>query len=174
MLDRCKRWGRLSIFLLLAGWSCGEDTGMDEAFADCRYLAPEPIFHEGLPGLSEHSFQRSEQGAEETFVVERELRVRLQQSGCNHIRQVFWLEWSNGAAGRSSQFWVRAASDQFRRLAALGAPYLSFKALSDALAANEQKIQIGQPFELQPGLSVVIEPQGQGPSKQLKVILQQE
>jgi hypothetical protein len=162
------------MLLLLSIWSCSEDTGADEAFADCRYLAPEPIFHEGLPGLSEHRFNTSEQGAEESFVVERDLHVNLQQSGCNEIRQVFWLEWKTGPTGRSARFWVRAASGQFRRLAALGAPYLSFKALSDALAVNEQQIEMGQPFELQPGLHIVIEPERQQSPKRLKVILQQE
>jgi len=173
MLERQKLKGLISILCLLYCAGCAEDPANGPGFEQCRYAAPEPVFHEGLPGLSRHEFELLGKRAEEKFWVDRELKVALEQSGCDYIRQVFQFEWQGGARGNSSVYWSRTAADKFRRLAQFGAPYLSFKAISDAIRSKERQIQTGESVELQPGIQMTLNPQSAGQKQALKVVLQQ-
>lgn len=163
----------MSILCLICGMGCAEDPGGGPGFEQCRYAAPEPVFHEGLAGLSQHEFELLHKRAEEKFWVDRNLKVALEQSGCDYIRQVFYFEWQGGARGNSSVYWSRTAADKFRRLAQFGAPYLSFKAISDAIRSMEKQIQTGESIELQPGIQMTLNPQSAGQKQVLKVVLQQ-
>ncbi|HKK79317.1 MAG TPA: hypothetical protein VJ933_06790 [Phaeodactylibacter sp.] len=124
--------------------------------------------------MSGHHFERKGMSATESFVLDQQLKVVLHQSGCDYIAQEFVFEWEDGPRGNSARYWVREAAEQFERLAHLGAPYISFKALSDALRRHEASIQLEQAFELQPGLYITITPLSQRSPKQLKVVLRQE
>lgn len=173
MLVTRKIPGRLFV-LLLALWACAPDRPPGEASEDCRYLAPEAVFNEQLRGLSDYRFRREGQSATESFLLDRELRVTLRQSGCDYIQQAFLFEWEGGPRGSATRYWVRTAALHFDQLAQLGASYLSFKALSDAIRQQEGQIQLERPFELQPGLDITIIPQSDRAPKRLKVILRQE
>ena len=173
MLVIPKRWSRL-FFLFLALCSCASDAPSEEDLADCRYQAPEPVFREALSGVSGYRFQRDGMSATESFVLNRQVRLRLRQSGCDYIRQEFLFEWKGGPRGSSDRFWVREAAAHFEQLAHLGAPYVSFKALGDALREHEVSIRREQAFELQPGLTATVIPLSKGSPKQLKVVLRQE
>lgn len=173
MLLTPKRWGRL-LLLLLSFWGCAPDAPSGGTPADCRYQAPEPVFSEQLAGVRGHRFERESMAATESFVLDQQLQVVLHQSGCEYILQEFIFEWENGPRGNSARYWVREAAERFERLAHLGAAYISFKALSDALRQNETSIRLEQAFELQPGLNVTITPLSQRSPKQLQVVLRQE
>ncbi|NBC06737.1 MAG: hypothetical protein GVY26_06040 [Bacteroidetes bacterium] len=173
MLVIPKRWGRL-VLLLLGFGACAPDAPPGGTPADCRYQAPEPVFGEKLTGVSGHHFEREGMSATETFVLDQQLEVVLYQSGCDYIQQEFIFTWAGGPRGNSARFWVREAADQFERLAHLGAAYVSFKALSDALRQHEASIQLEKAFELQAGLAITISPLSYRSPKQLRVVLRQE
>lgn len=173
MLVTPKRWGRL-VLLLLSFGACAPDAPSGGSPADCRYQAPEPVFGEKLAGVSGHRFEREGLSATESFVLDRQLRIVLHQSGCDYIQQEFVFTWEGGPRGNSARFWVREAAEQFERLAHLGAPYISFKALSDALRQHEASIQLETAFELQAGLEITITPLSHRSPKQLRVVLRQE
>jgi len=173
MLVIPKRWGQLFLLLLSFG-ACAPDAPSGGDPADCRYQAPEPVFGEQLAGVSGHRFEREGMAAKESFVLDQQLKVVLHQRGCDYILQEFIFEWEGGPRGNSARYWVRATAEQFERLAHLGAAYISFKALSDALRQQEASIQLRQAFELQPGLAITINPLSQHSPHQLQVVLRQE
>lgn len=133
--------------------SCAPDPPPAEAFEHCLYDAPEPIFDERVSGISDHNFVLRPGKGVETFTLLGSTRVRIEQTGCDHIHQAFTFEWDSSVRRPSSGFWADAAVRRYEELGSLGASFLSFQAISEVLEQRKPELTPGgAPISLQPGL----------------------
>lgn len=162
-----------ALLLVWLCFGCGEEGPVQ--FEDCLYSEPEPIFGEHIQGVSKHAFERDRLGATERFQLAQGTAVTIEQRGCDYIHQSFTFVWDDGPAGQSSVFWARQAARCFEELAQLGAPFLTFQAISDAIRARERElIAGGQPITLQPGLMFRLEASRSGQQLRLTAELFEE
>ncbi len=156
-----RSWKRLRLglcsgylLLILSGvLGCVSDPPAKDAFSGCRYAAPEPVFNAAVAGVSRHSFTRQKAAATESFLLNQFTEVEIQQSGCDHIRQVFIFRWPAPQGGAGEIDWPAFASVHFEGLGQLGAPYLSYLAMSEAISERSENLKApGSTVALQPGL----------------------
>jgi hypothetical protein len=133
--------------------SCASDPPQQVGFEECLYGAPESIFNPGIPGISRHQFELQPDRGIERFVLNQETSVEIEQTGCDHIRQKFTFSWKPEASIRSHSEWAAHAIRIYQELGELGAPYLSFSAISEVLQTKQKKLSPeSKPVTLQPGL----------------------
>lgn len=144
----------ISLWLLLWLSGCAAEPPPAASFDNCLYGVPEAIFDESLPGLSQHHFELAAGKGVEKFVLDGDILVRIEQTGCDHLEQQFTFSWEGGFSGTDSAYWVQKSIELFGALGQLGAPYLSFSAISNALKQHRNKLQPdGKSISLQPGLN---------------------
>ena len=146
------------LILLLAGFIACQNESTEASFSDCRYQAPEAIFSNSTPDISQHNFELKGGIGVEKVLIERDLSLTLIQEGCDQITQEFEFSWSGNFNRSSEDFWIEQAADKFYRLGQLGAAYLSFHSIAKAIEAYSNEITIHTPYELQPGIFLSIEP----------------
>ncbi len=147
--------------LQIAG--CAADPPPAETFKHCLYGAPEPIFDDRVSGISNHSFVLQPGKGVETFTLMGSTRVKIEQTGCDHIHQAFTFEWEGSVRRPPSGFWADAAVRRYEELGSLGASFLSFQAISEVLERRKPDLQPGgPPIALQPGLLFQLNPQSSG------------
>jgi len=146
----------LSIFFLAA---CGTSTTSTEhnAFADCQYGSPKPIFSDNIPLVSAHSFELGANAAVETVVFDRDIRLELTQSGCEKPKQVFQFTIPGDSTGYTTEDWVEMALNQFKFLGSLHEPLQALNFWGNALSAQKETIKLGQPVPLEQGRFVKID-----------------
>lgn len=137
--------------------SCGGAPGQD-AFADCRYGAPEPIFHASLPAVARHDFQLLKGQGIEQLAFKDGLELEVLQSGCEYIEQEFRFRQAGKFQKAPPDFWIDEAARIFNRLGSLGPEYLSYYSLAQAIDEQAGRIRLGQDIELQPGFFFKMEP----------------
>ncbi|KGE86159.1 MAG: hypothetical protein ACE362_03730 [Phaeodactylibacter xiamenensis] len=148
---------------------CASDPPQRQSFEDCLYGAPEPIFDASLPGVSQHRFELQPGKGVERFVLNQSTIVQIEQTGCDQIRQEFTFSWD--AAARRED-WAAQAIQKYRELGELGAPYLSFSAISEVLQARKEKLRPrGEAISLQPGLAFRITAAETGQQSKLVTVL---
>lgn len=159
----------LGLWALAGLGGCASDPPPHESFEDCLYGAPEPIFDASVPGVSQHQFELLSAKSMESFVLNHSTFVQIEQTGCDQIRQEFTFSWE--AANRKED-WALQAIQKYRELGELGAPYLSFKAISEVLQARREKLHPrGEAISLQPGLSFRITAAEEGQQSKLVTVL---
>lgn len=140
-------------WLLLGLGSCAADPPGSNSFDDCLYGAPEAIFDESVSGVTHHSFKLKANKSLEQFLLNDRTKVRIEQTGCDHLEQEFTFSWRVGAARADSEYVVQETIRLFQELGELGAPYLSFSAIGGALEQSRKNWRInGQSMAIQPGL----------------------
>lgn len=148
---------------------CASDPPQRESFEDCLYGAPEPIFDASLRGVSEHQFELQPGKGVERFVLNQSTVVQIEQTGCDQIRQEFTFSW---AAANRQEDWALQAIQKYRELGELGAPYLSFSAISEVLQSRQEQLRPrGQSISLQPGLAFRITEAETGQRSKLVTVL---
>ncbi len=157
-MQELTKWQHLALFylpaLLLLAMGCGADpspASSEEAFADCRYGSPKPIFRPGLEGIAEHSFQLQGDKGIERITLADGLQLLIIQTGCDYIRQEFRFEWVDELPAAADEYWVQQAAEKFRRLGRLGPDYVVYLSLFRALEENAPQIPLRESIELQPG-----------------------
>ena len=139
--------------ILLSGCMPDPPSG-GSSFDDCLYGAPEAIFNESVPGVSSHTFALKPAKSEECFILNQSYRVCIEQSGCDQIQQVFTFEALRSNPDELYINWTEYAIKRYRELGELGAPFLSFYAISERLDEQRDRLQPeGPPVVLQPGLT---------------------
>ncbi len=148
---------------------CTSDPPQRESFEDCLYGAPEPIFDGSLPGISQHQFKLEPGRGLERFVLNQSTVVQIEQTGCDQIRQEFTFSWE--AANRQED-WAQQVIQKYRELGELGAPYLSFSAISEVLQSRQEQLRPrGEAISLQPGLAFRIKVAEAGQQSKLVTVL---
>jgi hypothetical protein len=150
--------------------SCGGAPGQD-AFAECRYGAPEPIFQANLPAVARHHFQLLKGQGIERLAFKDGLELEVLQSGCEYIEQEFRFRKEGQFQKAPADFWIDEAARIFNRLGNLGPEYLSYYSLSQAIDEQAGRINLAQDIELQPGFFLKIEPVSVGDETTLVVRL---
>ena len=151
-------WALAGLLISAAAAGCGGAPGQD-AFADCRYGAPEPIFHAQLPGVARHDFRLSQGQGWEYLAFTDGLELEVRQTGCDHIRQEFRFQQLGQFRKAPADFWIDETGRIFNRLGQLGPEYLSYYSLAQAIAEQANRIPLAQNVELQPGFFLNISPQ---------------
>lgn len=159
----------LGLWALAGLGGCASDLPPRESFEDCLYGAPEPIFDASLPGVSQHQFELQPGKGVERFVLYQSTTVQIEQTGCDQIRQEFTFSWQ---AVTRKEDWALQAIQKYRELGELGAPYLSFSAISEVLGSRKENLRPrGEPISLQPGLAFRITAAEAGQESKLVTVL---
>jgi hypothetical protein len=159
----------LGLWALAGLGGCASDLPPRESFEDCLYGAPEPIFDASLPGVSQHQFELQPGKGVERFVLNQSTTVQIEQTGCDQIRQEFTFSWQ---AVTRKEDWALQAIQKYRELGELGAPYLSFSAISEVLGSRKENLRPrGEPISLQPGLAFRITAAEAGQESKLVTVL---
>jgi hypothetical protein len=159
----------LGLWALAGLGGCASDLPPSESFEDCLYGAPEPIFDASLPGVSQHQFELQPGKGVERFVLNQSTTVQIEQTGCDQIRQEFTFSWQ---AVTRKEDWALQAIQKYRELGELGAPYLSFSAISEVLGSRKENLRPrGEPISLQPGLAFRITAAEAGQESKLVTVL---
>lgn len=159
----------LGLWALAGLGGCASDLPPRESFEDCLYCAPEPIFDASLPGVSQHQFELQPGKGVERFVLNQSTTVQIEQTGCDQIRQEFTFSWQ---AVTRKEDWALQAIQKYRELGELGAPYLSFSAISEVLGSRKENLRPrGEPISLQPGLAFRITAAEAGQESKLVTVL---
>jgi hypothetical protein len=159
----------LGLWALAGLGGCASDLPPRESFEDCLYGAPEPIFDASLPGVSQHQFELQPGKGVERFVLNQSTTVQIEQTGCDQIRQEFTFSWQ---AVTRKEDWTLQAIQKYRELGELGAPYLSFSAISEVLESRKENLRPrGEPISLQPGLAFRITAAEAGQESKLVTVL---
>jgi hypothetical protein len=163
-------WFIASLVLSATAAGCGGAPGQD-AFADCRYGAPEPIFHAQLPAVARHDFRLSKGQGLEYIAFTDGLELEVLQTGCDHIQQEFRFRQSGQFRQAPADFWIDETARIFSRLGQLGPEYLSYFSLAQAIDEQANRIRLAQNTELQPGFFLNISPQSAEQSTTLVVTI---
>lgn len=133
--------------------NCASDPPQQIDFEECLYGTPESIFNPDISGISRHQFELHPDKGIERFILNQETLVEIEQTGCDYIRQKFTFSWAPETSIRSHPEWAAHTIRIYQELGELGAPYLSFSAISEVLRAKQKKLlPDSPPVTLQPGL----------------------
>lgn len=159
----------MGLWALFGLSGCASDPPQRMSFDDCLYGAPEPVFNASLPGVSQHKFVLQPGKGTESFVLNQSTFVQIEQTGCDRIRQEFSFSWK---ASKGKEDWAMQTIQKYQELGDLGAPYLTFSAISEVLKAKQDQLQPrGEPITLQPGLEFRIVAAKQGKESKLITVL---
>ncbi|MEQ8704692.1 MAG: hypothetical protein RIC19_12275 [Phaeodactylibacter sp.] len=160
------------LFFLLGLGGCAADPPQATSFEDCLYGAPEPIFDGSVRGVSKHQFELRPGMGIERFVLNQATQVRIEQTGCDQLQQRFTFSWDAGTGSKNNTYWSEQAILKYQELGELGAPYLSFSAISEVLQKKQNQLTPrGEAIVLQPGLYFRIEQAQQGQRAELVTLL---
>ena len=139
-------------------FACQPEQGAEHDFSKCRYEAPEAIFSNSMPEISNHNFEIRNGIGVEKVTIKNRLQLTLIQEGCDYITQEFEFKWLGNHMNEPDYFWIQQSVDKFYQLGHLGAAYLTYRALAKAIESTSGQIQLNSPIELQPGVYLSIEP----------------
>jgi hypothetical protein len=143
----------------LLAFACQPEQATEHDFSKCRYEAPEAIFSNALPEISNHQFEMRNGIGIEKVLIESHLQLTLIQEGCDYITQEFEFKWAGDHMHEPDYFWIQQSIDKFYQLGELGAGYLSFRSVAKAIESMAGQLRLNSPVELQPGVYLSIEPQ---------------
>ena len=155
-LDTVKKMGHytirfsFSILLFAFLWSCSSETK-----EKCKYGEPVAIFSDDLPGISGLNFSGSGQIANEEVVFDNGLKVVVEQSGCNNIRQVFHFTVERPGEGEPN--WFLLTGDQFNFIGNLSSKLEPMLMWASVINSNAGSFNIGEPLEVEKGFFIKID-----------------
>ena len=136
----------LAVFLL----SCSSETE-----EKCKYGEPVAIFSDDLPGISDLQFTGSGQVANEDVAFESGLRVSVEQSGCNDIRQVF--NFTTERPGEGEPNWFLLTGEQFNFIGNLSPKLEPMLMWASVINGNAGSFRLGEPLEVERGFFIKID-----------------
>ncbi len=142
------RWPLL--LLLLFSWACSSDNA-DDLFIDCRYSAPESIFSNALPDVSQHSFYLDKMVGEESLEFTDGSSLLLRQSGCDYLKQEFEFATPNFDRQKSIAFWFEESIDLLHRVSEMGPEYISYRQWAKAMERKVRSFELDKTVMLADG-----------------------
>ncbi|MEM9921609.1 MAG: hypothetical protein AAF990_26130 [Bacteroidota bacterium] len=138
------------IFLLLLA-ACGSG-GSSDPFAKCRYAKPVAIFSDSLSAVKQHQFELRENTGYEKVFFESGMELELFQSGCDNIKQEFRFSFPIKHQQDEPQFWIEQAIGLLNYMGNLSEKQKPFLMWSNMIRQQQQQMDIGEAFELEPGV----------------------
>lgn len=120
----------------------------------CKYK-PSPIFEDGLPHLSEYSFEMDGQQSREAFMTDRGVFVEIFQEVCETTRQ----EYRFTAPGDSflqlaDSVWLKEASRELVFLSSFSPKQAPLRSWADLIEATRPELRLGEEKEVNQGFFV--------------------
>lgn len=145
----------LFVFTLSA---CGSGDAGTPSLADCPHPVPSAVFSDTLAAVVQHRFQLKPTESVEEVSFANGVNLTLIQSGCEARRQSFRFQLpGENFPANDPGFWITQTIEQLKFLASLSPIYQSLSAWSQVIEQQEAYIQLGEPFEVQPGFFIEID-----------------
>ena len=108
-----------------------------------------------MASVTQHSFQAKDQEGSEQMEFDNELKVEIDQSGCNHIKQVFkfWID----RPGEGEPNWYFLAAEQFAYLSNISNETKMLGMWAEVIETNASQFKLGMPVEVDQGFFVKID-----------------
>lgn len=138
---------------------------------ECQFGAPTAIFNPEIENVVQHNFQATDQQSTEIIEFENELKVEIDQSGCNHIQQTykFWID----RPGEGDPNWFFLAAEQFSYLSKVSSQTAMLGNWTDVIEANASQFKLSKPVEVESNFFVKIDKINEGKKVILIVELSQ-
>ena len=122
---------------------------------NCKYGEPVAIFSDDLPEVSNLNFSGSGQIANEEAVFSNGLKVTVEQSGCNNIRQVFHFTVEKPGDGEPN--WFLLTGEQFEFIGNLSSKLEPMLMWASVINGNAGRFRLGEPLEVDRGFFIKID-----------------
>lgn len=138
------------IMLVVFFWSCNS-----EPEEKCKYGEPVAIFSDDLPGIGSLQFSGSGQIANEEVVFDSGLKLSVEQSGCDNIRQVF--HFTVERPGEGDPNWFLLVGEQFNFIGNLDSRLEAMLMWASVVNGNAGSFRMGEPLEVDRGFFIKID-----------------
>ncbi len=108
-----------------------------------------------MESVLKHNFESTAQEGNENILFDNQLNVEIEQSGCDHIRQVFkfWIE----KPGEGEPNWYFLAAEQFAYLSNISKETKILGIWADVIESNASQFKLSKPVEVDSGFFVKID-----------------
>jgi len=143
----------ISFFL----FGCQSDKKNAPKKEDCLMGKPVPMFSDTMEIVERHQFSLNEQIGSEFAVLKKGLMVEIIQSGCDKVSQEFRFTRPGDFRKMDDAFWIKGAYSTFGFLSDASPALGGMRNWAELIARAEDAVKIGQPFNPDPGVEVVID-----------------
>ncbi len=143
----------LTVFAALASiFAC-------ETKQSCKYR-PAPIFGSGLPYVDQYNYEQKGRQSLESLILSTGVILEVFQDVCDQTRQEYrFTVPASGAqyTQRPDSLWLKEACRQLFFLSTLSEKQAALRNWADALEAARPEMKLGEPYELDPGVSITVD-----------------
>lgn len=122
----------------------------------CRFK-PAPIFKQGLPHVSQYSFERKGQQSLESLLLDTGVLLEIGQDICESSRQEYRFIAQGDRRALPDSLWVKEAVRQLVFLSTFSAEQAALKAWADVIESSRNDITLGADYAVQPGISIRVD-----------------
>ena len=108
-----------------------------------------------MESVIEHSFNSTTQEGNENILFDNDLKVEIEQSGCEYIKQVFkfWID----RPGEGEPNWYFLAAEQFAYLSNISDETKMLGMWAEVIESNASQFKLSKPVEVDSGFFVKID-----------------
>ncbi len=144
----------LIIIILL---SCQSEKQNSSKTDECAMGKPVPMFSDTMQLVERHQFSLKGQIGSEFAVLKKGLMVEIIQSGCDKVSQEFRFTRPGDFRKMDDAFWIKGAYSTFGFLSDASPALGGMRNWAELIARAEDAVKIGQPFNPDPGVEIVID-----------------
>ena len=125
----------------------------------CKYR-PAPIFSTGLPYVDQYNFEQKGRQSLESLILSTGVILEVFQDVCDQTRQEYRFTVPTSGeqyAQRPDSLWMKEAGRQLFFLSTLSDKQAALRNWADALEVARPEMKLGEPYEVDTGISIMVD-----------------
>lgn len=139
----------------------------------CKYK-PVAIFEKGLPHIEQYNYEVEGNQSMESLLLDTGVLLEVAQEVCSETKQEFRFTVQGDRTQYPDSLWLKEAARQMVFLSSFSTKQAPLKTWGDMIESVRRDMKIGEPLEVQPGITVQIDKITGKEQSTLQVLLAQQ